>query len=342
MKALVIGVTGQDGALLADALLKRGVEVEGTFRRGSSDKFWRLADLGIYNQIKLHVYNIGSQANIGELLHKISPDLIFVVAGESFTELSFDEPKHYLDINTGGAIEILEAVKNFAPGAKVFISSSSEIFGLQPPGTLELNEESRMNPSNPYGVSKLALTHFVKVYRERFELNIFTGILFPHESQYRGKEFVTRKIARGLVRSSMHNADPMVLRGTDMKRDWGAARDYVNWMIDLVNAGTPDEYVFATGLNSSVRLFLQLCSDCLDIEIIEELETTTNRTSFINARDGRVLLYSDPSLTMRNSQTYPPGTSAKLFREIGQRENTPLAIIAQEMVISEIAWLEKY
>lgn len=341
MKALVIGVTGQDGSLLADELLRRGFEVEGTFRRGSNDKFWRLTDLGIYDKIKLHIYNIGSEANIGELLHKICPDLIFVVAGESFTELSFEEPKHYLDTNTGGAIEILEAVKNFAPKAKVFLAGSSEIFGLQKPETLVLNEDSDKNPTNPYGVSKLALTHFGRVYREKFGLEIYTGILFPHESQYRGKEFVTRKIARGLVRSSVQNATPMVLRGTDMKRDWGAARDYVNWMVDLVTVGNPNEYVFASGINSSVRQFLQLCLDALNIKIIEEVDLISGRTSFINARDGQVLIYSDPSLTMRNGQTYPPGLNSRLLREIGHRQGTPLATIAHEMVISEIAWLEK-
>lgn len=341
MKALVIGVTGQDGSLLADALLRRGIEVEGTFRRGSSENFWRLLDLGILEQIKLHIYNIGSGANIGEVLCKSQPELIFVVAGESFTELSYEEPRHYLDINTGGTIEILEAVKNFVPEAKVFISSSSEIFGLQSPSVLVLNEDSIKNPINPYGISKLALTHFGRLYREKFGLNIFTGILFPHESQYRSKEFVTRKIARGLVQSSLHQATPMVLRGTDMKRDWGSALDYVDWMIDLLESGSPDEYVFASGINSSVREFLQLCLDSLEIEINEKVDPITNISTFVNIEDGRILMYSNPNLAMKNKITYPPGSKQKLLKEIGERTNISLSSIASKMVRSEIVWLEK-
>jgi GDPmannose 4,6-dehydratase len=339
LKALIIGVTGQDGSLLAESLLKKGFEVHGTFRRGSSDTFWRLLDLDIYKKIVLHTYHIGSQINISKILKDIEPEYIFVSAGESFTEMSFEEPKHYLEINTGGAIEILEAVKNFSPESRVFFSSSSEIFGQQDKSIDSLKEDSLTVPNNPYGISRLAMGHFVRVYRERYKLNLFTGILFPHESPYRGREFVTRKITHGIVRTNSQGAAPMILRGIDMSRDWGSAKDYVNWMINLLEKGHPGEYIFATGVNSSVRDFLELSFKVLQIEVTEELDMSTNELSFKDSKNGKILIKSNSSKALSNSLTYPPGSNAKLFNEIGIQRITPLQDIVTEMITKELSWL---
>lgn len=339
LKALIIGVTGQDGSLLAESLLNKGFEVHGTFRRGSSDTFWRLLDLNIYEKIDLHAYHIGSQINISKILKDTQPDFIFVSAGESFTEMSIEEPRHYLDINTGGTIEMLEAVKNFSPESRVFFSSSSEVFGQQDASVGILKEDSLTLPNNPYGISKLAMGHFVRAYRERYKLNLFTGILFPHESPYRGKEFVTRKITHGIVRTNSQGAVPMILRGVEMRRDWGSAKNYVNWMISLLEKGRPGEYIFATGINSSVRDFLELSFKILEIEVTEELDKSTNYLSFKDSKNGKILIQSNSSKRMSNSLTYPPGSNTKLFDEIGIQRITSLQDIASEMIAKELSWL---
>jgi len=339
MRSLIIGATGQDGSLLAEHLLNKGFEVHGTFRKGSTDKFWRLLDLNIYKSINLHPYNIGSEMELGRILKKTMPDYIFMMAAESFTHLSFDEPNHYLSINTGGTIELLEAVRNLCPESKVFLCSSSEIFGPQDNEIRILDEKSLTIPINPYGISKLAIGHFARIYRDQFKLNLYTGILFPHESPYKSREFVTKKISRGLVRTKFRDTEPMVLRGINMSRDWGAARDYVQWMLELLEKGNPGEYVFATGINSSVRDLLELSLSTLELEIVEESDLVKNRISFREIKSGKILIESDSSHTMLNSLTYPPGSNAKLFGQIGNRRLTPLREIVREMIEKEISWL---
>ena len=338
MKALIIGVTGQDGSLLANQLLRLGIEVHGTFRRGSSDKFWRLIDMHIYDEIILHSYNLGSETVLGDLLHNLKPDLIFCLAGESFTQLSFEEPKHYLDVNAGGTIEQLEAIKNFTPEAKVFFASSSEIFEkIQSDGLLD--EDSKALPDNPYGISKLTQRHLVRLYRERFGLQLFTGVLFPHESPYRSREFVTRKITRGLTQTLFQDAKPMVLGPTNMSRDWGAAIDYVDWMMKLLGSGETGDYVFATGVNTTVEQFLVLAMEVLEIDFTR-IETKEKRiVSYVQNKTSKILIQSDPLKVLSNRQTYSPGSTQKLFSVIDKQEVTSLRQIVVEMLRKEKQWL---
>ena len=338
MKALIIGVTGQDGSLLANQLLGLGIEVHGTFRRGSSDKFWRLTDMHIYNEIILHSYNLGSETVIGDLLHSLKPDLIFSLAGESFTQLSFEEPRHYLDINAGATIEQLEAIKNFTPEAKVFFASSSEIFRkTQSHGFLD--EDSETSPDNPYGISKLTQRHLVRVYRERYGLQLFTGILFPHESSYRSREFVTRKITRGLTQTLLRGAKPMVLGPTSMSRDWGAAIDYVDWMVKLLKSGESGDYVFATGVNTTVEQFLTLAMEVLEIDFTRIETNKREIVNYVNNKTSKILIQSDPSKVLSNQQSYAPGSNKKLFLAIHKQEITPLHQIVGEMLRKDQQWL---
>lgn len=340
MKALIIGVTGQDGSLLADHLLRLGIEVHGTFRRGSSDKFWRLIEMETYEKIKLHSYNIGSEIGLGEILTQLKPDLIFSVAGESFTQLSFEEPKHYLEINAGGTVEQLEAIRNFTPEAKVFFACSSEIFGsINAKSISSLTESSDTIPENPYGISKLTQRHVVRLYREKYGLRTYTGILFPHESPFRSREFVTRKITRGLVQTKFAGANPMTLGGTSMSRDWGSAFDYVSWMLKLLESDKPGDYIFSTGQNTSVEDFLLMCLNEIHVEIIKTTEPHSGIVSYIDKKDNQILIKSDSSRVMSNNSTYPPGSAMKLFGVIGAQKITTLPEIASQMIKKDMDWL---
>lgn len=338
MKSLIVGVTGQDGSLLADHLLSLGHEVHGTFRRGSSDKFWRLNEMQNYEKIKLHPYNIGSEIGFADLLVRIKPDHIYSLAGESFTQLSFDEPKHYMDINIGGTVEQLEAIRNYAPESKALFACSSEVFGGVRDASFA-DENTNMFPANPYGISKLTQRHLVNLYREKYKLMCFTGILFPHESPYRSNEFVTRKITRGLVQTIYADANPMILGDISMSRDWGSAFDYVGWMAKLIDTSDVGDFVFSTGQNTSVEEFLLLCLSALEIEFTRVADEVTGVVTYENNRTGKTLIKSDPTRFSANRFTYPPGSSSKLFSVIGTQRFTTLTEIASQMIAKDKEWL---
>jgi GDPmannose 4,6-dehydratase len=339
IKALIIGVTGQDGSLLAKNLLDRGIEVHGTFRRGSSDKFWRINELGIREQIFFHNYNIGNELAFSEVLKDSSPDLIFSLAGESFTSLSFEEPKQFMNINIDSTVEQLESIRANAPKAKVFFAGSSEIFGKSVTSGY-LDENSNQNPNTPYGISKLAQKHLVRLFREKYNLELYYGILFPHESPYRSTEFVTRKIALGLVRTKFLGAKPIQLGDLSMQRDWGSAVDYVDWMYQLLQTDTPGEFVFGSGQNHTVEEFLYLCSSYLNLELAPTPIDQKNIVGYVDKNTGVLYAESNVSRFSGNRFSYGAARPQKLFYTIGLPRVTSLKSIAGEMVKKEISRIQ--
>ncbi len=331
MKALIIGVTGQDGSLLASHLCKEGIEVHGTFRRGSADNFWRLKELGIREAIQYHNYNIGNELAFSEILKMVEPELIFSLAGESFTALSFEEPKHFLNINIDSVIEQLESIKLYAPDAKTFFASSSEVFGEQSIDKL-LGENSEKNPKTPYGVSKLTQNHLVRIYREKYAMKLFTGILFPHESPYRNPEFVTRKITRGFVSNKFNKIKTVQLGDLRMQRDWGDAEDFVKWMKLLLEKGNAGDYVFGTGKNTSVENFMQNVAQALDVELRVREGKVVNSSEYFDAETGEVWACSNPSSFNANRFSYGPADNRKLIEAIGSIEITTIAQLAEKMI----------
>jgi GDPmannose 4,6-dehydratase len=335
MKALIIGSTGQDGALLASYLVKSGIEVHGTFRRGSTDKFWRINELGVRNSIFFHNYNIGNELAFSEILRQVNPDYIFSLAGESFTALSFDEPKQFMTINIESTIEQLEGIKAYAPNAKVFFAGSSEVFG-EADANISLNESSNFNPKTPYGVSKVTQLQLVKIYREKYGLDLYTGILFPHESPYRSAEFVTRKISIGLVQRQFCNANPLLLGDLSMKRDWGYAGDYVKWITELVKTNKPGEYVIGSGRNTSVHEFLIHCAASLSIDLTIEEDQENQLFNYVNTIDGRIYAISDPKKFGANRFSYGPADVKKLDSVIPNRKGLEIKDLADLMIKKEI------
>lgn len=257
--ALITGVTGQDGAHLASHLLRDGYTVYGGFRRGSSNKTWRLDYLGITRKVKLVEFQLSEPLCFIELLRDIQPDDIYCLAGESFVADSFRYPGVAVETNTHGTVNMLEAIRLMAPGARSFFASSSEIFGRSEDEDLR-SETSHCRPSNPYGISKLASQHFVDVYRQRHGVFACSGILFNHEGPLRGREYVTRKITFNLARLREVGGVAFELGNLDSARDWGAAADYVEAMRAMLGMSTPADLVIASGQLTSVREFLRLAA----------------------------------------------------------------------------------
>jgi GDPmannose 4,6-dehydratase len=257
--ALIIGVTGQDGAHLARHLLGQGYAVHGTFRRDTSNKLWRLEHFGILDRVKLAEFEIGDTHSIIQLLDEVKPDEIYHLAGHSMVADSFKHPGVTIQANTLAMLNVLEAMRLIAPQARLFFASSSEVFGECPAGA-RLNEDSLQRPSNPYGVSKLASQHLVRLYRETYGLFACSGMLFNHEGPVRARQFVTRKIVYNMVRLKNAGGQPMQMGEMDAARDWGAAEDYVKAMTLMLAADKPQDLVIATGQLTLVRDFLRIAA----------------------------------------------------------------------------------
>jgi len=246
--AFITGVTGQDGAYLANLLLCKGYDVFGGFRRGATNKVWRLDYLGITKRIKLLEFQLNESQNLIEILKKIQPNEIYHLAGESMIVDSFKYPIATLELNAIGTLNMLEAVRIISPKSKIFFASSSEIFGVCNQEKL-LNESSPMYPGNPYAVSKLTADYLIKLYRDRYNIFACSGILFNHESPLRGLQFVTRKITHKMAKLKMNSMEsPVELGDLNSARDWGSAIDYVKAMKFMLETDEPKDFVIATGV----------------------------------------------------------------------------------------------
>ena len=261
-KALISGITGQDGSYLAELLLSKGYEVHGLVRRSSTFGTERIDHL--YSDphsdtpgLKLHFGDLADGSSLRHVLSKVRPDEIYNLAGQSHVRVSFDLPEYTADVVASGFLRLLEAVRDHrdetGSGIKVFQAGSSEMFGASPPPQ---SEATSFYPRSPYAVSKAAAHWYAINYREAFGLFICNGILFNHESPRRGQTFVTRKITRALTRIKLGLQDKLYLGNLDARRDWGFAGDYVQAMWSMLQAEKPDDYVVATGESYTVRDFL--------------------------------------------------------------------------------------
>jgi len=264
-KAIITGVAGQDGAFLAQLLIKKGYQVIGADRRRSNDDYPYLSDLGIRNKIKLVYFDLLEPNNINNLIIKEQPDEFYNLAAQSFVKASFDLPIMTSDVDAMGVLRILDAIKNHSPKTKFYQASTSEMFGKIRENPQ--NENTPFYPRSPYGVAKLFSHWMVVNYRESYDLFACSGILFNHESEYRGAEFVTQKIIKKAVSISKGDKEPLILGNIDAKRDWGYAKDYVEGMYLMLQADSPDDYVLATNKTTSIREFATIAFEKLGINI---------------------------------------------------------------------------
>ncbi len=291
-KAIVTGVTGQDGAYLAELLLDKGYEVYGAFRRTSSVNFWRIDDLGIRSHQNLHLVelDITDLASVIKLVAQVKPDEIYNLAAQSFVGVSFDQPLATANITGLGAVNILEAIRIIDKKIRYYQASTSEMFGKvqQIPQT----ENTPFYPRSPYGVAKL-YAHWMTInYRESYGIFASSGILFNHESPLRGQEFVTRKITDSVAKIKLGKLDVLELGNLDAKRDWGYAKEYVEGMYLMLQADIPDTFVLSTNRTETVRDFVSMSFKEVGIEIQWEGKEINEIGK--DAQTGKVLVSVNP------------------------------------------------
>ena len=263
-KAIITGITGQDGAYLSKLLLDKGYKVYGAQRRNTGLKHWRLDELGITDKIEFLDFDLGEPYNIEKTIDKVQPDEFYNLAAQSFVGLSFEQPQVTTIANALGVLNILEVIRNKYPKTKFYQASTSEMFGkmVENPAT----ETTPFYPRSPYGVAKLYGYWITKNYRESYGMFACSGILFNHESERRGIEFVTRKITDGVTKIKLGLEDHISLGNLDSYRDWGYAPDYVEGMWLMLQQDEPDDFVLATGNTYSIREFLDLAFREVGIE----------------------------------------------------------------------------
>ena len=264
MIALIIGVTGQDGAYLSKHLLEKGYKVYGTARRSSTDSYFRLDYLGISNDVEIIDFDLLESSNIQRTIKKIKPNEIYNLGAQSFVPTSFELPILTTDINALGVVRILDAILNIDKSIKFYQASTSEMFGKVT--STPQNELTRFYPRSPYAASKV-FSHYITInYRESYDLFACSGILFNHESPLRGEEFVTKKIARSLVEIKNGLRDHMLIGNIDVKRDWGYAGDYVDAMWRMLNSKSAKDYVISSEKTHSVRNFIDKTTEILNLK----------------------------------------------------------------------------
>ncbi|MDH4266281.1 MAG: GDP-mannose 4,6-dehydratase [Deltaproteobacteria bacterium] len=264
-RALITGITGQDGSYLSELLLEKGYEVHGIVRRSAiEDPEHRMSRIKhILPQLKIHSGSIESFASIFNVIKEINPDECYHLAAQSFVAYSFEDEFSTLMTNIDGTHHVLSAVKQVVPSCRFYFAASSEMFGN---AESPQNENTNFQPRSAYGISKLTGYHLVRNYREAYGMFAVNGILFNHESPRRGFEFVTRKISSYAVRIKLGLAKDLKLGNLEAKRDWGHSKDYVKAMWMMLQTGNPEDYVIGTGESHSVREFVQIAFDHLGLD----------------------------------------------------------------------------
>jgi GDPmannose 4,6-dehydratase len=261
-KALITGITGQDGSYLAELLLEKGYDVHGLVRRSSSFNTWRIDH--VRDRLTLHYGDLVDQNSLVRALEAIEPEEVYNLAAQSHVKVSFEMPEYTTDVTAIGVLRVLDAVRDIGLETRVYQAGSSEMFGLvqETPQT----ERTPFHPRSPYAVSKV-YGHWMSVnYRESYWMHVSNGILFNHESPRRGENFVTRKITMGVAAIKQGRAKDLRLGNLDAKRDWGYARDYVEAMWRMLQQDEPGDYVVATGETHSVREFCEEAFGCVGLD----------------------------------------------------------------------------
>lgn len=268
-KALITGITGQDGSYLAEFLLTKGYQVYGLIRRLSANNWERIEK--IKDKIQIVTGDLIDQSSLNKAIEEIQPDEVYNLAAQSFVPISFSQPILTGEITALGVTRILEAIKNYKPDTKFYQASSSEMYGKVTASPQ--NEKTCFHPRSPYGVSKV-YGHYITVnYRESYNIFTCSGILFNHESPRRGLEFVTRKISDGVAKIKLGLAKELRLGNLEAQRDWGFAGDYVQAMWQMLQQPKPDDYVIATGETHSVKEFCQIAFSSIGLEYQDYVKT---------------------------------------------------------------------
>lgn len=323
-RALITGITGQDGSYLAELLLDKGYEVHGLKRRTSIPTTDRLP-YNFQQTISLHDGDMTDQSSLDRLINKVQPDEVYNLAALSHVQVSFTEPEYTLDVDGLGTLRLLEILRDSK--TRFYQASSSELFGKvqQIPQT----ELTPFYPRSPYACAKLYAYWITVNYRESYNLFACNGILFNHESPRRGEDFVTRKITQGLARIVLKKQDVLLLGNLEAKRDWGHARDYVDAQWRILQQDTAEDYVIATGRQASVRDFVDLVAAELGLNL--DWRGSGLRTEGIDSRTGKVLVAVDPKFFRPAEVETLLGDATKAKEKLGWIPETTLEQLAKEM-----------
>jgi len=312
-KALITGITGQDGSYLAELLLQKGYEVHGLVRRSSSFNTWRIDH--VRDQLVLHYGDLVDQNSLARALTALHPDEVYNLAAQSHVKVSFDMPEYTTDVTAIGVLRLLDAVRDLGLNARIYQAGSSEMFGLvqETPQT----ERTPFHPRSPYAVSKV-YGHWMSVnYRESYGMHVSNGILFNHESPRRGENFVTRKITMSVAAIKQGRAKEVRLGNLDAKRDWGYAKDYVEAMWRMLQQEKPGDYVIATGETHSVREFCEEAFGCVGL-------------------DWKDFVKLDPKYLRPAEVDLLLGDSGKAQRELGWKPRVTFKELARLMVEADL------
>lgn len=275
MKALIIGANGQDASYLSEFLIEKGYELHGTIRRNSvpESQTTRIEEIHRQKKINLHYADLTDPISIESVISEIKPDEIYHLAAQSHVQISFDLPKYTLDVNAGGTLSVLEAVRKFSPNSKIYHAATSEMFGNMQNKDGYQTENTPMQPVSPYGCSKLYAHNLCHNYRNAYGMFICSGILFNHESPRRGINFVTNKVVYESVKIKKGISDKLVLGNLGAKRDWGHAKDYVYGMWLMMQKNNPKDYILSTGISKSVDELVDYVFEKLDLSKDKHLKT---------------------------------------------------------------------
>ncbi len=332
--ALITGITGQDGAYLAQLLLDKGYTVYGTYRRSASTNFWRIDELGTKNHSAFHLveYDLTDFGALFRLLERTAAIEVYNLAAQSFVGVSFQQPNTTAQITGLGALNLLEAVRVINPTIRFYQASTSEMFGKVQ--AIPQSESTPFYPRSPYGVAKL-FAHWMTInYRESYDLFACSGILFNHESPLRGREFVTRKITDGVAKIKLGKLDCLELGNLDAKRDWGFAKDYVEGMWRMLQVDEPDTYVLATGRTETVRDFVRMAFAAAGIDV--EFRGAAESEVGVDVSTGKTVVRVNPAFYRPAEVDLLVGDASYAKKKLGWEPKTTLEQLCQMMVEADL------
>ncbi len=332
--AIITGITGQDGAYLAQLLLEKGYQVYGTYRRTSSVNFWRIEELGIDQHPNLHLveYDLTDLSASIRLLQTTGATEVYNLAAQSFVGVSFEQPVTTAEITGVGPLNLLEAIRIVNPKIRFYQASTSEMFGKVQ--AIPQIESTPFYPRSPYGVAKL-YAHWITVnYRESYDIFGCSGILFNHESPLRGREFVTRKITDSVAKIKLGKLDVLELGNLDAKRDWGFAKEYVEGMWRMLQADVPDTYVLATNRTETVRDFVRMAFKAAGIAL--DFRGQAENEIAVDSATGKTLVRINPKFYRPAEVELLVGDPAKARDELGWEPQTTLEQLCAMMVEADM------
>ena len=332
-RALITGITGQDGSYLTELLLEKGYEVHGIIRRASVFTSQRIDHLLNNKSLVLHHGDLNDSSNLFSLVNKIGPEEVYHLGAQSHVAVSFEVPEYTGDVSGLGTLRLLNAIKSLDRGIKFYNAATSEMFGGLP-GTAPQNETTPFHPRSPYGAAKLYSYWLTVNYRESFDLFASNGILFNHESPRRGETFVTRKITRAVADYHFDKETKLSLGNLDAIRDWGFAGDFVEAMWLMLQKEKAADYVIATGRECTVREFVVMAFKAADIDI--EWQGTGLKEIGVDSKNGNKVVSIDPKYFRPAEVEYLLGDSSKARKELKWEPKTKLEQLVQMMVSSDI------